>query len=138
MAFSFIHISDIHLGRPFSNITKYSYSNTVKNLYDSAVEKAFNNVIDFALLKNVDFVLIAGDTFDNNEQDFKSKLILKEGLKKLDKADIKVFLICGNHDPLSSYNKNTFNFDENSNVKIIGLNTPSPYKNIIFISLFIS
>lgn len=132
MAFSFIHISDIHLGRPFSNISKYSYDISIKNLYNDAVEKAFNNVIDFALLKNVDFVLISGDTFDNNEQDFKSKLILKEGLKKLEKADIKVFLICGNHDPISSYNKNTFNFDENSNIKIIGLNTQSPYKNIIY------
>ena len=131
MAFSFLHISDIHLGRPFSNITKYSYDNRIKGLYDCAVEKAFNNCIDFALNKNVDFVLISGDTFDSNEQDFKSKLILKEGLKKLNSAHIKVFLICGNHDPISSYNKNTFNFDENSNIKIIGLNTVSPYKNII-------
>ena len=131
MTFSFLHISDIHLGRPFSNISKYSYDNRIKELYNCAVEKAFNNCINFALLKNVDFVLISGDTFDSNEQDFKSKLILKEGLEKLEKADIKVFLVGGNHDPISSYNKNTFNFDENSNIKIIGLNTVSPYKNTV-------
>ena len=107
MAFSFLHISDIHLGRPFSNISKYSYDNRIKELYNCAVEKAFNNCINFALLKNVDFVLISGDTFDSNEQDFKSKLILKEGLEKLEKADIKVFLVGGNHDPISSYNQNT-------------------------------
>lgn len=116
MNFSFIHVADIHLGRPFSNL---SDTQACKN----AVEKAFNNFIDYALVKNVDFVLIAGDTFDSTEQDFESKLILKEGLKKLEVADIKVFIICGNHDPLPSYSKTTFNFDENSNIKIVGLNS---------------
>lgn len=123
MAFSFIHISDIHLGRPFSDLSKYSFDEKAKEIYKNAVEKAFNKFIDFVLEKNVDFVLIAGDTFDSSEQDFKSKLILKEGLKKLNKANIKVLIICGNHDPIYSYNKNTFDFDENSNIKIVGLNT---------------
>ena len=123
MSFSFIHVSDIHLGRPFSNLADYSDDLKVKELYKKAVEKTFNNFVNFALAKNVDFVLISGDTFDSDEHDFESKLILKEGLKKLENADIKVFLICGNHDPLSSYNKLTFNFDENSIVKIVGLNS---------------
>ncbi len=116
MNFSFIHAADIHLGRPFSGVSDI-------HAHKNAVEKAFNNFINYALVKNVDFLLIAGDTFDSDEQDFESKLILKEGLKKLEAADIKVFLICGNHDPLYSYNKTTFNFDENSNIKIVGLNT---------------
>lgn len=124
MAFSFIHISDIHLGRAFSNLSTYSFDESIKSLYENAVEVAFNNFINFAIEKNIDFVLISGDTFDNTAQDFKSKLILKEGLKKLDLAGIKVFLICGNHDPILAYNKITFNFDENSNIKIIGINTP--------------
>lgn len=131
MFFSFIHISDIHLGRPFSDLTKYSFDEKVKSVYNNAVEKAFNNFIDFALVKNIDFVLISGDTFDNNEQDFRSKLILKEGLKKLAAADIKVYIVCGNHDPVSAYNKNTFNFDDNSNIKIIGVNTPQYGKFIV-------
>lgn len=123
MEFSFIHVSDIHLGRPFSDLSKYSYDEKVKEKYKTAVAKSFNNVIDFAISKYVDFVFIAGDTFDSFEQDFSSKLILKEGLKKLENSGVKVFAICGNHDPVSSYNKTTFNYDENSNIKIIGLNT---------------
>ncbi len=123
MDFSFIHVSDIHLGRPFSDLSKYSYDEKVKEIYKTAVEKAFKNVIDFALSKEVDFVFIAGDTFDSFEQDFSSKLILKDGLKRLENSGIKVFAICGNHDPVNSYNKTTFNYDENSNIKIIGLNT---------------
>lgn len=123
MLFSFIHISDIHLGRPFSNLSKYSYDDKTAAIYKNAVERTFNNIIDYAIVKNVDFVLIAGDTFDSSEHDFNSKLILKEGLKKLDDADIKVFMICGNHDPVYSYNKNTFNYSPDSNIKIIGVNT---------------
>ncbi len=123
MIFSFIHISDIHLGRPFSDLTGFAFDENLKDLYNKAAEKAFSNFIDFALLKNVDFVLISGDTFDGNEQDFRSKLILKEGLKKLEKADITTIIICGNHDPIPAYNKNTFNFDEFSNIKIVGVNT---------------
>ncbi len=124
MSFSFIHISDIHLGRPFSGLSKFAYDEKINNLYKTAVEKAFYNAIEYAIIKNVDFVFIAGDTFDSDEHDFSSKLILKEGLKKLSDADIDVYLICGNHDPITSYNKNTFNYDVDSKIKIIGLNTP--------------
>lgn len=124
MDFSFVHVSDIHLGRPFSGVSKYSFDEKINELYKNAVERTFKNIVDFALLKNVDFVFIAGDTFDSNEQDFSSKLVLKDGLKKLADADINVFLICGNHDPVVSYSKNTFNYDSDSKIKIVGLNTP--------------
>ncbi len=123
MEFSFLHISDIHLDRPFSNLNNFSIDDKLSKLCKNATERAFNNIIDFAVLKNVDFVLIAGDTFDSCEQDFSSKLILKRGLEKLNNAQIKVYLICGNHDPLSSYGRTTFNYDENSLIKIIGYNT---------------
>lgn len=123
MNFSFIHAADIHLGRPFSDLSTFSIDEQTSNLYKTATMNSFKNIISLAIEKSVDFILIAGDTFDSKEHDFQSKLILKEGLKQLEQAGIKVFLICGNHDPVSSYNKNTFNFDENSNIKIIGLNT---------------
>jgi DNA repair exonuclease SbcCD nuclease subunit len=121
--FSFIHISDIHLSRPFSGLSSFSYDEKTSDIYKNAVIQSLNKVVDFAIMKSVDFVFIAGDTFDSTEQDFASKLALKDCLNKLMNANIKVFLICGNHDPLSSYSKNTFNYDENSKVKIIGLNT---------------
>ncbi len=123
MNFSFIHISDIHLGRPFSGVSAFSSDINMNGIYKTALNQAFNNFIDFAIRKQVDFILISGDTFDSNEQDFDAKLILKNGLTRLDEAGIKVFLIAGNHDCLASYNKNTFDFNENSNIKIVGLNS---------------
>lgn len=125
LEFSFLHIADIHLGRPFSDLSKYSYDEKHKSILNNAAEKTFNNIIDYALNNKVDFVLIAGDTFDSEKQDFSSQLILKRGLKRLEEAEIKAFLICGNHDYINSYNKNTFNYGENSFIKIIGINTPN-------------
>ncbi len=123
LEFSFLHISDIHLDRPFSGLSEFCFEENPERICKNAVEKVFNNIADFAILKNVDFVLIAGDTFDSAEHDFSSKLILKRVLEKFCNAEIDVYLICGNHDPLSSLNKTTFNYDENSRVKIIGYNT---------------
>lgn len=125
MEFSFLHIADIHIDRPFSDLSDYSWNESVlADIYKHAVEKSLNNIVDFAIKENVDFVLIAGDTFNSDEQDFHSKLVLKRFLQKLNSLNIDVYLICGNHDPLITYNKTTFNFDENSRTKIIGLNTP--------------
>ncbi len=123
MKFSFIHAADIHLGREFSDTSMYSANDEIKKYYETGVERVLKNIVNLAIDKEVDFVLIAGDTFDSEDQDFKSKLILKEELKKLDDNNIKVILVCGNHDPSKSYNEITFDFDKNSNVKIVGLNT---------------
>ncbi len=116
-------MSDIHLGRTFSDLSKFSLKNDKIEIFKSAVKNSFFNAINIAVEKEVDFVLISGDTFDSSEQDFNSKLILKEGLNRLKDNNIKVFLICGNHDPLTSFNKNTFNFDKNSGINIVGLNS---------------
>lgn len=124
MSFSFIHLADIHLGRPFSCLSEFSCYEMDLSVYKNAVEKSLEKVFDFAVNKRVDFILISGDTFDNTEFDISSKFVFKNFLKRLEKEKIQVYVVCGNHDPVSSYNKNTFNFDETSIVKIIGLNTP--------------
>lgn len=129
MKFSFLHVADIHLGRAFSGNFKNIKST---DIFSNAMKKVLENIFQSALSKHVDFVLVAGDTFDSDEADFASKLILKEFLNKLDFANIKVFVICGNHDNINSYSKTIFNYNENSNIKIIGLNTPSPCKLPVF------
>ncbi len=125
MNFSFIHTADLHLDRAFSDISQ------IPEKYNNAVLESFNNLITFAIEKNVDFVLIAGDTFDSDNPDFQAKLQFKKQIDKLDKAGIKVFMICGNHDPLNSYKKRTFDYDENSNIKIVGLNTTDEKEKFI-------
>lgn len=122
LKFSFIHASDIHFGRSFSGLPAFDCDEALK-VIKSAEEKIAENIVNIAVSKKVDFVLFAGDTFDDKDKDFYSKILLKRMFERLSENNIKVFAICGNHDPLFSYGKNTFNFDENPNIKIIGLNT---------------
>jgi DNA repair exonuclease SbcCD nuclease subunit len=98
--FSFLHISDIHLGRAFSDISIY----TDKMKYcEKACESALNSVVSFAKTKSVDFVLIAGDSFDDDEHDLYAKTAFINALKTLADDKIKSFVICGNHDPIKMY-----------------------------------
>ncbi|MCM1264818.1 MAG: DNA repair exonuclease [Candidatus Gastranaerophilales bacterium] len=124
MGFSFIHIADIHLGRPFSDLQLLTDKMQICN---QACENSFNKIIDIAIDTKVDFVLIAGDSFDNNEHDLHTKLCFTRSLERLAKNGIKSFVVCGNHDPIELYKKyNTyFQFDTKYNeiINITGVTT---------------
>ena len=124
MRFSFIHIADIHLGRPFSDLTNLQGK---MELCNNAVKKVFNKIIDTAILKQVDFVLIAGDSFDNNEHDLSTKRLFINNLIRLADNNIKSYVICGNHDPIELYKnyQSYFKFDKKYNdfIHITGVTT---------------
>lgn len=124
MSFSFIHTSDIHLGRAFSDLSIISDK---MQLCEQACEKSFNKIVDLAINKKADFVLIAGDSFDNNEHDLHTKLIFIKNLKRLADNGIASYVICGNHDPIELYKKHEsyFKFDEKYNglINITGVTT---------------
>ena len=102
MSFSFIHIADIHLGRPFSDLSLVSGQ---EEICADAAKKSFEKIINLATEKRVNFVLIAGDSFDSDEHDLGTKLTFIRNLKKLADNGIKSYVICGNHDPISMYKK---------------------------------
>ncbi|MGN0192779.1 MAG: exonuclease SbcCD subunit D [Candidatus Gastranaerophilaceae bacterium] len=114
MEFSFIHTADIHLGRVFSGVKGFS------NDTSGICEKAFFKIVDTAIERNVDFVLIAGDSFDD-VHDIYSKSVFYDGLKRLKDNNIKVFAVCGNHDPAPVYT-DIFT-EEDDFIKIVGVNT---------------
>lgn len=108
---SFIHAADIHLGRPFSDLSDIE---GISDICDNACKEAFNNIINLAVDKKVDFVLFAGDNFDSEEQDLSTKLLFIKGLKKLADNNIRSYVICGNHDPAELYRQNEgyFKFED--------------------------
>ena len=110
MRFSFIHTSDIHLGRAFSDL---SVLNDKFALCNQACKVSFDRIVELAISKQVDFVLIAGDNFDNDEHDLSAKISFIKNLIKLADNNIKSYVICGNHDPISLYDniKNYFTGD---------------------------
>lgn len=128
MKTSFIHISDVHLGRPFSDL---ALSTDKFDICNQACEKAFNNMIDMAIQKQVDFILISGDSFDDDEHDLHTKLVFIKGLERLADNGIKSYVVCGNHDPISLYKKYESYFKFGKNYKdIINITGVTTEKNL--------
>jgi DNA repair protein SbcD/Mre11 len=97
----FIHTADLHLDTPFKGLTQIN-SELAARIKD-ATFKAFETIIDTCITENVDFLLIAGDVFDAEHKSLGAQLKLLEQLQRLSTHDIPTYIICGNHDPLSSW-----------------------------------
>jgi DNA repair exonuclease SbcCD nuclease subunit len=54
-----------------------------------------------AIAEQVDFVVLAGDVYDNADRDPGAQRRFLLGLRRLTDAGIKVFMVHGNHDPLT-------------------------------------
>jgi DNA repair exonuclease SbcCD nuclease subunit len=103
-SFTFIHCSDLHLGRNFShreNIEPKVFNYILNSSYES-----FKNIVKDAIKFNVDFIIISGDIFDSVSHKLKSQLFLKEQFEKLNNHGINVYMIHGNHDPVDEWKRN--------------------------------
>ena len=94
--FSFIHAADIHLDSPLLRLEQYEGA-PVDELRQ-ATRRAFENLIQLAISENVAFVLIAGDLYDGDWRDYNTGLYLVSQMTRLREADIRAFIISGNHD----------------------------------------
>lgn len=101
--FKFIHTADIHLGSiPHLN---NPYDIDVCDNFNDVVYDSFKRIIEDAINFKVDFILISGDVFDINSLSIKANKFFIDMCNKLYKNDIKMFVICGNHDHMMDYNK---------------------------------
>ena len=101
--FSFIHCADIHLDSPLRGLEKYEGA-PVERLRDAS-RRAFENLVDFALERGVAFMLIAGDLFDGDWEDFGTGLYFNSQIARLRQAGIRVFVVHGNHDAMTSISR---------------------------------
>lgn len=109
----FLHAADLHLDTPFVGISNFS-KDLQKQLQDSTYQAA-ETLFETAISEQVDFVILAGDVFDDTDSSLKAQMFLKDQFEKLRQADIKVYLIYGNHD----YYRNDFaviDFPENVHI----------------------
>lgn len=95
MTFVLAHLSDLHLG--YSSGRKKIDENGY-NVRENDGYVAYNRVIDQILEEDVDAVLIAGDMFHSPRPKNHTIVIAQEGLRRLAKKGIKVYIIAGNHD----------------------------------------
>jgi DNA repair exonuclease SbcCD nuclease subunit len=71
----------------------------------SATRRAFDNLIDLAIDEEVAFVLLAGDLYDGDWKDYNTGLYFNDRMNRLREADIRVFIVAGNHDAASQITK---------------------------------
>jgi exonuclease SbcD len=101
MKLRFIHAADLHLDSPFKGLQHLP--KLVRERITRSTFVAYEKMIQFALDQKVDFVLIAGDVYDHSTRSLQAQLQFKQGLERLDSAQISCFVVHGNHDPLDGY-----------------------------------
>ncbi|WP_051314655.1 metallophosphoesterase family protein [Alteribacter aurantiacus] len=115
----FIHCADLHLDRPFE--TSKLPASLLNRLKRSAYV-SFAKIIDEAIAKEVDFVVISGDLYDLEHRSLKGQLFMRKQAERLKEKDILLYIIHGNHDPLTE-NENGIRMPEN--VTVFGSKTSS-------------
>lgn len=99
----FLHAADIHLDSSLHGLERYEGAPVDE--IRSATRRAFDNLIDLAIGEGVEFVLLAGDLYDGDWTDYNTGLYFIERMGQLREADIRVFMVAGNHDAASQITK---------------------------------
>jgi len=101
MTFRFVHAADLHLDTPFKGLT--ATDDLVAEALRDASLDAFDNLVQLAIGCKAAFVLLAGDIYDGESRGVRAQLRFLRGLENLSSANIKVFVVHGNHDPLGGW-----------------------------------
>jgi DNA repair exonuclease SbcCD nuclease subunit len=93
MSIQFVLCADLHLDRNFgiSNFTRAQ-----QRKHD--LNANFSSIVQYALDNHADLFLICGDVYDRYLPSNSSQVFFASQIKRLNEADIKVFMIGGNHD----------------------------------------
>lgn len=117
--FKFIHAADIHLDSPLLGLQQYDGAPV--DMIRGATRQALENLVELAVTEAVAFVLIVGDLYDGDWRDYNTGLFFSSQMSKLRAADIRVYIISGNHDAASQITKHLRMPD---NVKILSHREP--------------
>ncbi len=90
--------ADIHLGSPIQSVALRNPD--LGERLKQASRDTFAEIIDLAISEQVDALVLAGDIFDNDHPDLKSRAFLIAQLSRASEASVPTVLIRGNHDAL--------------------------------------
>src|SRR5215831_4753122 len=94
--FKFIHAADIHLDSSLRGLGRYEGAPVEQIL--GATRRALENLIELAMAERAAFVLLVGDLYDGDWKDYNTSLFFAAQMARLREANIRVFLVAGNHD----------------------------------------
>lgn len=99
MTIHFFHAADLHLGSPFKGLQHIPEE--WKTKLSQASFDAFDRLIEDAERKQPDFIVLAGDIYDGENRNLHAQYRFQQGLIRLAKKNIPVYMIHGNHDHLA-------------------------------------
>lgn len=98
-----LHVADVHLGVKFKGLPPDKARNRRED-----IKKTFSKMIDLAKSSRTNVLLIAGDLFDDPHP---SQSLVSFVMDEMKNAEIPIFLVPGNHDPMIKscvYTENDF------------------------------
>ncbi|WP_048600546.1 metallophosphoesterase family protein [Rubeoparvulum massiliense] len=96
--FRFVHSADLHLGTPLRGIG--TIPPHLAELFRTATLLAWERLVQFCIDEQVDFLCLAGDIYDERDRNLTAQLAFQQGCERLHEAQISIYLIHGNHDPM--------------------------------------
>jgi exonuclease SbcD len=97
-SFRFVHAADLHLDTPFAGVAQPA-PEVAAALRDASLA-AWDNLVQLTIDERAAFLLLAGDIYDGGERGVRAQLRFSRGLQRLAEANVPVFIVHGNHDPL--------------------------------------
>ena len=92
----FIHAADLHIDSPLVGLC--CYEGAPAERLREATRRALENLVDLAIEEEAALVILAGDLFDGQWRDMQTGLFTARQFRRLGEANIKVYLVRGNHD----------------------------------------
>ncbi|MBX6395007.1 MAG: DNA repair exonuclease [Alicyclobacillaceae bacterium] len=96
-----VHCADLHLDSPFVGVEGED-PDLHEQLYE-ATFAAFSRIVDLCLSERADALTIGGDVYDRETRSLRAQLRFREEVARLAERGIPVFVVHGNHDPLSGW-----------------------------------
>lgn len=94
--FRFVHTADLHLDSPLTSLALRDPA--LAEQVDDATRIALRRIVDLCIDEAVDALLVAGDLYDGTQNSMHTAAVLTAALRRLQAADIPVYMIRGNHD----------------------------------------
>lgn len=103
MTVRIVHAADLHLDSPLRGLAAYPDA-PVERLR-AASRHAFSRLVDITVERNADLMLLAGDVWDGDWPDVGTGLFFAREMGRLQRANVRVVLLRGNHDAESKITK---------------------------------
>ena len=97
----FIHASNLRLDHQPQGVGAVSKESQI--CLEDCTLITFQEIVKACLEHEIDFLLLTGNTFINEDHSIRARIALLDGFQQLATENIQVFVIPGQHDPLSAW-----------------------------------